>query len=161
MPLSHRIVLSLSILVIAAPALAATNSFELTVLPPEHKRMADPQTGTELLFLATGPGEDSNLYCEQRSWLADSSLILFHLGRKNGGLTGYLTKTGELVRLGEIAGQPAVLSPQMEENQGTVGQPRALLAVQVAVLAGTGCQEQQLGARLPGRPCVCAPAARR
>ncbi|MDQ1257974.1 MAG: hypothetical protein QG656_2582, partial [Candidatus Hydrogenedentes bacterium] len=74
-------------------------SFDLTVLPPEHKQTTDPQTGAELLFLSTNPGEDGNLYYEQRSWLADSSLILFILGREDGGLMGYLTATGELVRL--------------------------------------------------------------
>jgi hypothetical protein len=101
MILSRRIVFVFSVLAVAIPARAATaaNSFELTVMPPEHKRMVDPQTGAELLFLATGPGEDGSFYYEQRSWLADSSLILFHLGREKGGLTGYLTKTGELVRL--------------------------------------------------------------
>ena len=98
---TRQIVSTLSLLAAAIPAGAGTvaGPFDLSVTPPEHKRMIDPQTGAELLFLATGPGEDRNLYCEQRSWLADSSMILFHLGRRNGGLTGYLTKTGELVRL--------------------------------------------------------------
>jgi hypothetical protein len=97
----RSIVLTISLLAMAVSpyAACAAGSFDLTVMPPEHTRTVDRQTGVELLFLATAPGEDSNLYCEQRSWLADSSFILFHLGRKKGGLTGYLAKTGELVRL--------------------------------------------------------------
>ena len=74
-------------------------TFELKVMPPEHKKMVDPETGAELTFLSTNPGDDGTLYYEHRSWLADSSLILFHLGREDGGLTGYLTETGELVQL--------------------------------------------------------------
>ncbi len=71
----------------------------LEVYPVEHRRMADPETGAELLFLTTNPAHDQNLYYEQRSWLADSSMILFNSSRENGGLMGYLTATGELVRL--------------------------------------------------------------
>ena len=77
----------------------AQEKYPLKVLPCESKRMIDPQTGAELLFLTTNPGDDQSLYYEQRSWLADSSLIIFNSNRENGGLMGYLTKTGELVRL--------------------------------------------------------------
>ena len=96
-PRRRSVVLLLAALV--APTAQAADAFPLKVSPPEHRRMKDPQTGAELLFLSTDPGEDGNLYYEQRSWLADSSMILFTLGRKEGGLTGYLTQTGELVHL--------------------------------------------------------------
>lgn len=66
--------------------------------------MTDPHTGAELTFLTTDPAHDANLYYEQRSWLADSSLILFMSQRNEGGLMGYLTRTGELVRLATPSG---------------------------------------------------------
>lgn len=80
-------------------AASALERYGLSVLPAEHKRMMDPETGAELLFLTTNPADDTNLYYEQRSWSADSSLILFNSSRENGGLMGYLTETGELVRI--------------------------------------------------------------
>lgn len=80
-------------------AAKADATYPLTVLPPEGKSMTDPETGAELTFLTTNPADDQNLYYEQRSWLADSSLILFNSSRADGGLMGYLTATGELVRL--------------------------------------------------------------
>jgi hypothetical protein len=66
--------------------------------------MTDPQTGADLLFLTTNPADDQNLYYEQRSWLADSSLILFNSTRTNGGLMGFLTKTKELIRFATAKG---------------------------------------------------------
>src|SRR5690349_17936630 len=63
--------------------------YPLEVLPPEHKRMADPKTGAELLFLTTAPEDDSNLYFHERSWLEDESVILFNSSRVKGGLMGY------------------------------------------------------------------------
>lgn len=79
-------------------------SYSLTVLPVEHRQMTDPQTGAALTFLTTNAAEDANLYYEQRSWLADSSLILFTSARENGGLMGYLTQTGELVCIASAQG---------------------------------------------------------
>ena len=73
--------------------------YSFSVLPPEHKHTMVPEPGTGLLFLTTNPADDTNLYYEQRSWLADSSLILLNSARENAGLMGYLTETGELVRV--------------------------------------------------------------
>src|SRR5688572_9276109 len=75
---------------------AAATSYPLEVFPPEHKRMADPRTSAELLFLTTAPENDSNLYFHEYSWLGDESVILFTSSRAKGGLMGYLTATGEL-----------------------------------------------------------------
>ena len=80
-------------------AVAQQATFPLQVLPPESKRITDPETGASLLFLTTNAAHDQNLYYEQRSWLADSSVILFNSSRTNGGLMGYVTKTDELLRL--------------------------------------------------------------
>lgn len=60
--------------------------------------MTDPKTGTELLFLTTAPDNDANLYFHEYSWFADESVILFTSTRTNGGLMGYVTATGELIR---------------------------------------------------------------
>lgn len=77
----------------------AQEAFPLQVLPAEHRQVADPATGAQLTFLTTDPAHDQSLYYEQRSWLADSSLIIFNSQRDGGGLMGYLVQTGELVRL--------------------------------------------------------------
>ncbi len=93
-----------ALLVAAVSACAAEATYPLTVLPAEHKIMKDPVTGTELIFVTTDPGPDHNLYFHQRSWLADSSLLLFTSGRRDGGLMGYLFATGELVRIATPTG---------------------------------------------------------
>ena len=82
----------------ACAATAAETAYPLEVLPPEQKRMTDPRTGAELLFLTTGPTTNMNLYFHEHSWLADESVILFTSTRAKGCLMGYLTETGELIR---------------------------------------------------------------
>lgn len=77
---------------------ASETSYPLEILPAEHRRMTDPVTGADLLFLTTAPENDSNLYFHERSWLADESVILFTSSRRKGGLMGYVTATGELLR---------------------------------------------------------------
>lgn len=81
-----------------SPVQSPAAAYPLEVLPPEHKRMTDPTTGAELLFLTTAPATDANLYFHEYSWLADESVILFTSSRTNGGLMGYVTATGELIR---------------------------------------------------------------
>ena len=83
---------------------AATSKYPLEVLPPEHQRMNDPQTGAELLFLTSAPENDANLYFHEYSWFADESVILFTSSRTNGGLIGYVTATGELIRFNTPSG---------------------------------------------------------
>jgi oligogalacturonide lyase len=100
-PIRRRFVAGLSASIIALTAVAATAAesvYPLEVLPPEHQRMTDPKTGAELLFLTTAPGNDANLYFHEYSWLADESVILFTSARPQGGLMGYVTATGELIR---------------------------------------------------------------
>ena len=88
----------------AAPAFG--DRYPLEVFPTEAKRMVDDQTGAELLFLTSGPTKNQNLYFHQRSWLSDNSMILFASQRERGGLMGYLTATGELVRITASDGAP-------------------------------------------------------
>ncbi len=104
-------VLSLTGLAFAALCLLAPGAsqgenahYTLEVLPAEHKTITDPQTGTELIFLTTDPAKDTNLYFHERSWLADSSMILFYSDRANGGAMGYIVATGELARLATDSG---------------------------------------------------------
>jgi oligogalacturonide lyase len=94
---SHLCTTALALFNVVAPA--ANNSYPLEVLPPEHWRMTDPKTGAELLFLTTAPGNDANLYFHEYSWLTDESVILLNSSRTNGGLLGYVTATGALIRL--------------------------------------------------------------
>jgi len=96
---SHRILAAAAIaLLLVGRVEIRASSYPLEVLPPEHKQMTDPKTGVELLFLTTSPEKDMNLYFHEYSWLADESMILFTSSRKDGGLMGYVTATGELIR---------------------------------------------------------------
>ncbi|MFO7975277.1 MAG: hypothetical protein R6V12_11655 [Candidatus Hydrogenedentota bacterium] len=76
---------------------SAQDIYQATVFSPENKMVTDPQTGAELIFLTTAKSTDTNLYFHDRSWLSDSSLILFTSNREQGGLMGYVVETGELV----------------------------------------------------------------
>ncbi|MBI5093942.1 MAG: hypothetical protein HZB26_16065 [Candidatus Hydrogenedentes bacterium] len=104
-----RSISTLIVILVLSPAIvpAASAASELKVFPREDKKMTDPQTGAELLFLTTAPSKETNLYFHERSWLADESLILFNSDRKDGGLMGYITATGELVRLAELGSATA------------------------------------------------------
>ncbi len=83
---------------------ARRTTYELQVLPAEHRRLQDPVSGADLLFVTTGPATDNNLYFHERSFLADESMLLFTSNRKPGGLMGYLFATGELVLLATPGG---------------------------------------------------------
>jgi len=87
----------LPILALSSAAFAVESPrYTLTILPPEQKVMNDPETGAKLTFITTDTGKDTNLYFHERSWTADGSVVLFYSSRNNGGLMGYLVKTGEL-----------------------------------------------------------------
>ena len=75
-------------------------TFKAEVLPPDHTKLTDPNTGAELTFLTTNTSSTSH-YFHERSWLVDSSMIIFCGYR---GLMGYLTATGELVVLATPTG---------------------------------------------------------
>jgi hypothetical protein len=85
-------------------AVVFAQPYALEVLPSETERATDPRSRAELTYLTSDPADDVNLYFHERSWLADGSLILFNSNREAGGLMGYLTSTGELVRFHSDAG---------------------------------------------------------
>lgn len=78
---------------------AWSDPYPLAVSPREDTLQTDPATGAALCFLTRAETDDTNLYFHQRSWLADSSLVLFFSSRESGGLMGYVVETGELVRI--------------------------------------------------------------
>ncbi len=80
--------------------------YNILVAPPEHRIEQDDKTGAELLYLTSNPAIDINLYYHQRSWLSNSSSILFYSQRENGGLMAYFIKTGELLYLNGPDGKP-------------------------------------------------------
>ena len=79
-------------------------TYSFDVLLPEQKTVTDEVTGAELTFLTTDSGADTTLYFHERSWLADESLIVFTSTRDGGGLMGFISSTGELVRLATPSG---------------------------------------------------------
>ncbi len=101
---------------IAVHAQTPAGPFDLSVLPTEHKKVADATTGAELIFLTTNPAKDLNLYFHERSWLADSSMILFTSERENGGAMAYIVATGELVRLTTPNGSLGAINAAKDRN---------------------------------------------
>lgn len=116
-------------LLLAVAASATEVSYPLEVLPPEHRRMTDAQTGAELLFLTTAPGNDANLYFHEYSWLADESVILFTSARTNGGLMGYVTVTGELLRFHGPQGPLGAATAAAKGNAVLAARGRTLVEV--------------------------------
>ena len=108
-------------------------SYTLEVLPPEHKRVTDSKTGAELLFLTTAPGRDANLYFHEYSWLADESVILFTSARTNGGLMGYLTETGELIRFLTPQGGLGSATAAAKGNAVLAIRGRSIVEVKLAI----------------------------
>lgn len=104
----------LAVAIGAAWAACAEVTYPMEVLPSERQIVSDEGTGAELTFLTSDSAADTNLYFHERSWLADESLLLFTSRREGGGLMGYLTHTGELVRLttpsGGLGGATAAVS---------------------------------------------------
>ncbi|MBI4556655.1 MAG: hypothetical protein HY706_03660 [Candidatus Hydrogenedentes bacterium] len=97
--------LTLAVLVAGLRGFGADEvQYSLQVLPAERQQTTDPETGAELTFLTTNPARDTNLYFHERSWLPNGSLILFYSQREDGGLMGYITATGELVRIATPSG---------------------------------------------------------
>jgi hypothetical protein len=85
-------------LLLALAAYAAT--WDCEILPSEQKEETDPQSGARVIFVTTHPAPDTNFYFHERCFLWDDHLILFNSERfGRGDLMGYLTDTGELVRL--------------------------------------------------------------
>jgi hypothetical protein len=116
----------------AGSAVAAT-SYPLEVLPPEHQRMTDPKTGAEMLFLTTSPERDANLYFHEYSWLADESVILFVSSRTNGGLMGYVTATGELIRLHTPKGGLSLATAAAKGNAVLAARGREIVEIKLAI----------------------------
>ncbi len=118
---------------IANSTLAAETSYPLEIHPPEHRRMMDPKTGAELLFLTTVPGNDANLYFHEYSWLADESVILFNSSRTNGGLMGYVTATGELIRLTTPQGGLSGATAAAKGNSFFAVRGRSIVEIKLAI----------------------------
>jgi len=77
-----------------------TKSWECEIYPAEHEIATDPETGTKLLFVTTDTSRDNNLYFDWNCWFRDQSMMTFISWRTGQAeLFGYLTKTGELLRL--------------------------------------------------------------
>jgi hypothetical protein len=91
-------------LVVLSIGLAGSSSWSRSwdgeVYPSEREVTTDATSGARLVFVTNDPGEDTNLYFHQRSWLPDGSLLFFTSNR-NGRpeLFGYIEATGELVRI--------------------------------------------------------------
>ena len=96
--------------------------------------MTDPGTGAELLFLTTAPENDSNLYFHDYSWLADESVILFNSARAQGGLMGYLTATGELIRFSTPQGPLGGATAAARGNAVLAVRGRSIVEIKLAIV---------------------------
>ncbi|MGL6225492.1 MAG: hypothetical protein ACRC10_02570 [Thermoguttaceae bacterium] len=91
---------------LAAIAQTEQQNYSLEVLPAQAKHRVDEVTGVSLLFLTDGTLASEALYFHERSFLCDNSVILFYAKSPFKGGMGYLTETGELVRLKSSDGVP-------------------------------------------------------
>lgn len=119
---------------VACAATAAETSYPLEVFAPEHKRMTDPQTGAELLFLTGGPTTNQNLYFHEHSWLADESVVLFTSSRAKGGLMGYVTETGELICFNTSQGRLGGATAAARGNALFAVRGRSIVEVKLSIL---------------------------
>lgn len=77
-----------------------TNNWQCKVFPPEHEITTDPETGAKVVFVTSDTSKDVNLYFDLNCWFNDLSMMVFYSNRFNSyELFGYLTETGEIVRL--------------------------------------------------------------
>jgi hypothetical protein len=98
----RAVALTLVVTGLGSPAAAAPvfgPQYALPVFPAERVFQKDAETGADLLFLTNAKSKDTHLYFHQRSWLADSRMILFVSARERGGLMGYIVETGELAQI--------------------------------------------------------------
>jgi hypothetical protein len=114
--------------------IAAEDSYPLEVFPPEHQRMTDARSGAELLFLTTAPESDANLYFHEYSWLADESVILFTSARAKGGLMGYMTATGELIRFNTPQGALGGATAAARGNAVLATRGRSIVEIKLAIV---------------------------
>ncbi len=77
-----------------------TNNWACEIYPAEHEITTDSETGAKLIFVTTDTSRDNNLYFDWNCWFKDLSMMTFISWRTGRGeLFGYLSGTGELVRL--------------------------------------------------------------
>jgi hypothetical protein len=106
--------------------------YNLSVLPREDKTITDSETGATLLFLTSGKFKERSIYFHQRSWLWDSSLIIFHSNRDGACIMGYIVATGELVNITTEDGSP-IGNPTAAVNRNSVFGTAAGKVVEIAL----------------------------
>ena len=129
--------LAVAAILLTTSASAMATSYPLEILPPECRRLTDPKTGTELLFLTSAPENDANLYFHEYSWLADESVILLNSSRPKGGLMGYLTATGELIRLHTPQGPLGGATAAARGNTVLAIRGRSVVEIKLAIEASS------------------------
>ena len=77
-----------------------TNNWQCEIFPAEHEITTDPETGAKVVFITSDTSKDVNLYFDLNCWFNDLSMMVFYSDRMGRNeLFGYLTRTGEIVRL--------------------------------------------------------------
>lgn len=128
--------LTIIMMVVAVVSVAWAAEYNLSVLPREDQVITDSETGAQLLFLTSGKYWARSLYFHQRSWLCDSSLILFHSKLDGSSLLGYIVATGELVKIttedGVAVGNPTAA---VDRNSvfGTAGNKVVEIALKIDI----------------------------
>ncbi len=85
------------------------SEWECRVFPAEHEITLDPESGAKLIFATTHQNKDVNFYFDLNSWFRDLSMMAFYSDRSGRyELFGYLTGTGEIVKLQNEDTLPAV-----------------------------------------------------
>lgn len=99
----HKFTLILLALVFACqapPEKQVNNTWECEVFPPEHRTEIDSVSGAKIIYATTDSGKDLNFYFDLNCWTGDQQLLAFFSNRTGRQeIFGYLTSTGEIVRL--------------------------------------------------------------
>jgi oligogalacturonide lyase len=69
--------------------------------PSERKEVADPVTGTKLIFLTSTPAGDSKIYQTHNQWTSDGQWLIFRSNRARNEALAVNEHTGEMVQVTE------------------------------------------------------------
>ncbi len=127
-----------------------------TMFPAEYKAVVDPVTKHPVRFITTAKGSDRAFYYTHNCCLPDGSLLVFSSDRSGQGeYWGYVTATGELVRLQPKDTPTASLAVVSRRgNRMYVARERAvyewMIDVQVSGKTQVKIRERKIGDVPPG-----------
>jgi len=97
-----------------------TTRWNCEIKPAEHKIVTDTISGAKIIFATTSKANDTNLYFHDRCWLSEEQMMIFISNRTGRNeIWGYLSQTGELVRL-DLPQKPAAGHPVVAQKDNKI-----------------------------------------